>query len=187
MWDTTQPTSVSPLTGLEVTRGMLRKFTAAIRTAPEEPATAQNNHTVIIQGTPFTIPTKYTPIKGIGHGAYGVVISASNSETNKSVAIKKVNQAFEDEIDAKRVLRKIKLLRHFQVRVALAGRATRPSLQLRRSIDPPHTPHTRPPAPTSTPHAAVPAREHHRHGGHPQAAAGHHRPGSQLCVEAVPG
>ena len=35
-----------------------------------------------------------------------------NSETNEEVAIKKVGNAFDNHIDAKRTLREIKLLRH---------------------------------------------------------------------------
>jgi serine/threonine protein kinase len=52
-------------------------------------------------------------IKPIGHGAYGVVISAENIETGEKVAIKKISKAFDDLVDAKRILREIKLLQHF--------------------------------------------------------------------------
>ncbi|XP_072061223.1 uncharacterized protein [Arachis hypogaea] len=38
--------------------------------------------------------------------------SALNSETNEHVAIKKIANAFDNKIDAKRTLREIKLLRH---------------------------------------------------------------------------
>lgn len=38
--------------------------------------------------------------------------SALNSETNEQVAIKKITNAFDNKIDAKRTLREIKLLRH---------------------------------------------------------------------------
>lgn len=37
---------------------------------------------------------------------------ATNSETNEEVAIKKIANAFDNRIDAKRTLREIKLLRH---------------------------------------------------------------------------
>lgn len=57
--------------------------------------------------------TKYELIKPIGHGAYGVVISALNTETGQKVAIKKITHAFYDLVDAKRILREIKLLRNF--------------------------------------------------------------------------
>jgi len=43
----------------------------------------------------------------------GRVRSASDSVTNQKVAIKKVPRAFDDLVDAKRILREIKLLRHF--------------------------------------------------------------------------
>jgi len=41
------------------------------------------------------------------------VCSALNKKTNTKVAIKKVGNAFEDLIDAKRIVREIKLLRFF--------------------------------------------------------------------------
>lgn len=40
--------------------------------------------------------------------------SALNKETNKKVAIKKIPKAFNDLTDAKRILREIKLMRHFE-------------------------------------------------------------------------
>lgn len=53
---------------------------------------------------------KYQYIKMMGGGAYGVVCAALNKETGTKVAIKKVNDAFDDLVDAKRILREIKLL-----------------------------------------------------------------------------
>lgn len=53
---------------------------------------------------------KYEYIKQIGHGAYGVVCSALDHKLKAKVAIKKVPKAFEDLIDAKRIVREIKLL-----------------------------------------------------------------------------
>lgn len=61
----------------------------------------------------FTVDTKYSLIRVIGSGAYGVVISAHDTSTNSKVAIKMVPRAFHDEVDAKRILREIKLLKHF--------------------------------------------------------------------------
>lgn len=40
------------------------------------------------------------------------VSAAMNSETREEVAIKKIGNAFDNRIDAKRTLREIKLLRH---------------------------------------------------------------------------
>ena len=64
-------------------------------------------------GSTFTVDDNYQYIKHIGHGAYGVVVSALDRKTNMKVAIKKVAKAFEDLIDAKRILREIKLLSFF--------------------------------------------------------------------------
>jgi serine/threonine protein kinase len=61
------------------------------------------------------VDAKYSPIKSLGTGAYGIVCSAfDRSKGNKRVAIKKIPNAFEDLIDAKRILREVKLLRHFK-------------------------------------------------------------------------
>ncbi|KAF8402772.1 hypothetical protein HHK36_010862 [Tetracentron sinense] len=66
-----------------------------------------------IFGNPFEITSKYRPpIVAIGRGAYGIVCSVLNSETNEMVAIKKIANAFDNHMDAKRTLREIKLLRH---------------------------------------------------------------------------
>lgn len=62
----------------------------------------------------FTVDKRYSMIRVVGSGAYGVVISASDSKISKNVAIKMVPRAFNDEIDAKRILREIKLLKHFR-------------------------------------------------------------------------
>jgi len=74
------------------------------------------------------VDERYQYIKQIGYGAYGVVCSALDKKTNKKVAIKKVchliltvtnsyqvPNAFEDLIDAKRIVREIKLLRNFSI------------------------------------------------------------------------
>ena len=47
----------------------------------------------------------------IGRGAYGLVVSATDTVTGQRVAIKRVSRLFQDLIDAKRILREIKLLR----------------------------------------------------------------------------
>ena len=53
---------------------------------------------------------RYQFVKKVGYGAYGVVCSAMDTMTNQMVAIKKINKAFLDLVDAKRVLREIKIL-----------------------------------------------------------------------------
>jgi mitogen-activated protein kinase 1/3 len=70
-------------------------------------------HTFVASGTSFTVPKKYEYIKVLGQGAYGVVCSANDRVGNKKVAIKKVPNAFADLIDAKRIVREIKLIEFF--------------------------------------------------------------------------
>ncbi len=62
----------------------------------------------------FTVDKRFSMIRVVGSGAYGVVISAQDSEISKNVAIKMVPKAFNDEVDAKRILREIKLLKHLK-------------------------------------------------------------------------
>ena len=75
---------------------------------------SKHKHSFTIAGSEFIVDERYEYIKQIGVGAYGVVISCFDKKTNKNVAIKKVGNAFEDLIDAKRIVREIKLLRYFK-------------------------------------------------------------------------
>jgi len=54
---------------------------------------------------------RYKPIKMIGRGTFGAVISALSSKTGENVAIKKLAK-IEDAIDAKRVLREIIIMKN---------------------------------------------------------------------------
>jgi serine/threonine protein kinase len=47
----------------------------------------------------------------VGSGAYGIVASCQDTELNRKVAIKKIPNAFEDLVDAKRIYREIMLLK----------------------------------------------------------------------------
>ncbi|PKA65278.1 Mitogen-activated protein kinase 4 [Apostasia shenzhenica] len=81
---------------------------------PPNGVRTQGKHYYSMWRTLFEIDTKYVPIKPIGRGAYGVVCSSINRETNEKVAIKKINNVFDNRIDALRTLREMKLLRHIQ-------------------------------------------------------------------------
>ena len=74
----------------------------------------KHKHTFTVAGSEFILDERYEYIKQIGVGAYGVVISCFDKKTNRNVAVKKVGNAFEDLIDAKRIVREIKLLRYFK-------------------------------------------------------------------------
>lgn len=68
----------------------------------------------VLWSTNFEIDEKYTPIKAIGKGAYGVVCSAKHSVTTEKTAIKKIGSAFDNLTDARRTLREMMLLRHLK-------------------------------------------------------------------------
>ena len=54
---------------------------------------------------------RYQVQEVIGKGSYGVVCSATDSFTGERVAIKKIQNVFDNVADATRILREIKLLR----------------------------------------------------------------------------
>lgn len=60
---------------------------------------------------PFSVDPRYTGLKHVGGGAYGVVVSADDATTGRRVAVKKCRDVFRDLTDAKRILRELKLLR----------------------------------------------------------------------------
>jgi serine/threonine protein kinase len=62
----------------------------------------------------FEVPERYKLQYAIGQGAYGIVCSAHDTAINEKVAIKKVFNIFEhDKEFQKRILREIKILKHF--------------------------------------------------------------------------
>lgn len=87
---------------------------AATLVEPPHGNKPRGKHYYKIQQNLFEIDTKYVPIKPIGRGAYGVVCSSMNRETNEKVAIKKINNVFGNRVDALRTLRELKLLRHIR-------------------------------------------------------------------------
>jgi len=60
----------------------------------------------------FELDVRYKNLKPVGSGSYGLVCAADDTLTGTRVAIKKVADVFEDLVDAKRILREIKLLAH---------------------------------------------------------------------------
>jgi len=66
-----------------------------------------------IKGEKFVLYDYYTPTRILGTGAYACVCEAINKKTGKTVAIKKNKKVFENLCDAKRILREIKLMMHF--------------------------------------------------------------------------
>uniref|UniRef100_A0A0G4HPH3 Mitogen-activated protein kinase n=1 Tax=Chromera velia CCMP2878 TaxID=1169474 RepID=A0A0G4HPH3_9ALVE len=62
------------------------------------------------QMTGWNVPDRYQIDKALGSGAYGAVHQAYDSQTQRTVAIKRINKLFLDRFDAKRVLREIAIL-----------------------------------------------------------------------------
>ncbi|CAH0482414.1 unnamed protein product [Peronospora belbahrii] len=83
------------------------------------PATRPGIQCFMTSNTKFEIPAYFEYVKTIGSGAYGVVISAANSRTGKTVAVKNIQRAFDDLTDAKRIVREIKLMRHLNHKCVL--------------------------------------------------------------------
>jgi len=59
-----------------------------------------------VSSTTFTI-AKYTDLKAIGKGSYGVVVSALDPTRNVRVAIKKITPMAKHTVDAKHILREV--------------------------------------------------------------------------------
>jgi hypothetical protein len=80
----------------------------------EHVMTEQGTKHYTICGMRFETTAKYAVRKAVGQGAYGLVCSGRDVELDKPVAIKKIPKAFEDTTDCKRLLREVKILRHFK-------------------------------------------------------------------------
>jgi serine/threonine protein kinase len=64
-------------------------------------------------GYEFLLPSRYSPIDLIGVGSYGAVIEAKDLRYGRNVAIKKI-QNIMDEVDLKRILREIMILKYIK-------------------------------------------------------------------------
>ncbi len=65
-----------------------------------------------ISGSSFTMDSRYRDLKAVGKGSYGLVCCARDTLTNKRVAIKKIQSMSKHAVNAKHVLREIRLMRH---------------------------------------------------------------------------
>ncbi|RLN83329.1 hypothetical protein BBJ28_00009186 [Nothophytophthora sp. Chile5] len=99
------------LAGDDALGGFEMVETAEAADGPEA-AEDEEMYTFTVASTKFRVYRRYQLIRAIGHGAYGVVIAASDQLTGNSVAIKNVPRTFDDLVDAKRIVREIRLMRH---------------------------------------------------------------------------
>jgi serine/threonine protein kinase len=72
----------------------------------------KNEKVHYIASTTFTLDLSFSDFKVLGKGSYGVVVSAFYEKLNKKVAIKKVTPVAKHIVDAKHVLREMRLLRY---------------------------------------------------------------------------
>ena len=82
---------------------------AAPAPPPAVPAPAGSE---TVRGQLFTVGPRYNNLAYIGEGAYGMVVSAYDNETQTKVAIKKISP-FEHQTYCQRTLREIKILTRF--------------------------------------------------------------------------
>jgi mitogen-activated protein kinase 1/3 len=66
------------------------------------------------QFSDWEVGQDYELVKLLGQGSYGQVASAVHKPTGKKVAIKKMDGVFEDDVDCKRILREVTLLRRLK-------------------------------------------------------------------------
>jgi len=57
---------------------------------------------------------RYKLVKILGHGSYGQVAEGIDVRSGEKVAIKRINSVFDQEIDTKRILREVFILRHLR-------------------------------------------------------------------------
>jgi mitogen-activated protein kinase 1/3 len=78
------------------------------------PMLRPQTHSFNANGQVFTLDTRYQLVKPIGNGAYGAVIAVKDVVNGgDDLAVKKITNIFEDLVDAKRILREVRLLGHF--------------------------------------------------------------------------
>jgi mitogen-activated protein kinase 1/3 len=90
------------------TSTMVVEETAEKRTDDQSTTTCE-----LIKDQVFEVGPRYTDLKYIGEGAYGMVVSGCDNRTSQRVAIKKLSP-FEHQCFCQRTLREIKILARFK-------------------------------------------------------------------------
>jgi len=62
----------------------------------------------------WRVGNRYKLMRTLGHGSYGQVAEAEDTLTKKRVAVKWIENVFDQEIDTKRILREVYILRHLR-------------------------------------------------------------------------
>ena len=64
-----------------------------------------------VRGVEFEVDARYSLLRVLGTGSYGVVVAAWDAVTQMVVAIKRVGRIFDDAVEARRILREVRLMR----------------------------------------------------------------------------
>eukprot|EP01053_Blabericola_migrator_P000781 Blabericola_migrator_1__780@NODE_1195_length_5142_cov_387_875271_g810_i0_p1_GENE_NODE_1195_length_5142_cov_387_875271_g810_i0NODE_1195_length_5142_cov_387_875271_g810_i0_p1_ORF_typecomplete_len537_score94_77Pkinase/PF00069_25/3_7e55Pkinase_Tyr/PF07714_17/3_4e25Kdo/PF06293_14/1_9e13Kinaselike/PF14531_6/2_2e06Pkinase_fungal/PF17667_1/1_6e06Pkinase_fungal/PF17667_1/2_5e03RIO1/PF01163_22/0_00024APH/PF01636_23/0_019APH/PF01636_23/2_9e03WaaY/PF06176_11/0_004WaaY/PF06176_11/3_6e03EcKinase/PF02958_20/0_ len=80
-----------------------------------------NECQVLIKDEWWTLPSHFSFEKLLGSGAYGAVARFYDGKRQRSVAVKRIGDVFRDALDAKRILRELKVLRHLRNRVSIVN------------------------------------------------------------------
>lgn len=108
--------------GLDPATGLVPEtaFLAAPQLQQSPAAEPVNPHEALqfvrhsVSGNSFDLPARYVPpLRLVGAGAYGVVVAATDSLTGTTVAVKRIANCFQNLKDTKRIVREIRLMRHF--------------------------------------------------------------------------
>eukprot|EP01061_Rhynchopus_euleeides_P018239 TRINITY_DN3014_c0_g1_i1.p1 TRINITY_DN3014_c0_g1~~TRINITY_DN3014_c0_g1_i1.p1 ORF type:complete len:400 (+),score=107.37 TRINITY_DN3014_c0_g1_i1:57-1256(+) len=79
-------------------------------------------HHFNVNGSIFQVPRRYDCESALGSGAFGVVCSASDNDNGGNmVAIKKLSKPFHDEYSAVKLVRELRLLKHFAGHESIVG------------------------------------------------------------------
>eukprot|EP00747_Dinoflagellata_sp_TGD_P206433 gnl/TRDRNA2_/TRDRNA2_80140_c0_seq1.p1 gnl/TRDRNA2_/TRDRNA2_80140_c0~~gnl/TRDRNA2_/TRDRNA2_80140_c0_seq1.p1 ORF type:complete len:403 (-),score=76.34 gnl/TRDRNA2_/TRDRNA2_80140_c0_seq1:222-1430(-) len=81
---------------------------------PPAPAAQKSSVQVDDNGVTYEVPTHYQFLRCLGRGTYGSVAAFRDTLSGEELAIKKIQNPFRNQIDGKRCLREIKLLRLLQ-------------------------------------------------------------------------
>ena len=91
--------------------------TTIVSSSPSSSSSSKNSttqfHSVKIGNNTFNVDKRYINLEPQGDGSYGFVASAYDIISKRPVAIKKIKDTCTNILDAKRILRELKLLRHF--------------------------------------------------------------------------
>lgn len=98
---------------LGVDNGSLSKSATTIASSSSSSKLTSQYHSIKIGSNTFTVDKRYINLEPQGDGSYGFVVSAYDIVHKRPVAIKKVRDTCTNVLDAKRILRELKLLRHF--------------------------------------------------------------------------